>query len=125
MMEKSKSAYNLKAVRIVLLPRKQTTLIRTHIRSHPVDTHTHRLPARPEKLRTFMTAGLHKHHRRLSAVPLSVRKTIKSCVSKYCYPYIAKNIKSRISVSEALSPAIIFAKNTKIITSQTKKTELT
>ena len=108
-MEKSKSAYNLKAVRIVLLPRKQTTLIRVHIRSRPVETHTHRLPTRPEKLRPFMPTGPYEHHRRLSAVPLSVHKTIKSCVSQHCYPYMAKNTKSRITVSDALSPAIIFA----------------
>ena len=123
--EKSKSGYNLKVAHIVLLPRKQTTLIRAHIRSRYVETHTHRLPAGPGKLRTFMTAGLHKHHRRLSAVPLSVHKTIKSCVSQHCYPYMAKSIKSRISVSEALSLGIIFAKKTKIITSQAQKTEQT
>ena len=125
LMEKSKSGYNLKVAHIVLLPRKQTTLIRAHIRSRYVETHTHRLPAGPGKLRTFMTAGLHKHHRRPSAVPLSVRKTIKSCVPLHCYPYMAKSIKSRISVSEALSLGIIFAKKTKIITSQTQKTEQT
>ena len=62
-MEKSKSSYNLKVAHIVLLPRKQTTLIRAHIRSRYVETHTHRLPAGPGKFRPFMPAGPYEHHR--------------------------------------------------------------